>query len=106
MKDKAAGAARIEARGPGHYMLCGELSFATVPDLLEQGTGVLRGSTGPVTMDLGEVTRSDSAGLALLVAWVRAARGAGVPLSFHNVTPQLRAIAQVSGVDVLLGMAH
>jgi len=82
----------------------GELSYATVPDLLEQGAALLAGRSARVRLDLGGVTRADSAGLALLVEWLRAARGRRADIVFRNVPPQMLAIARVSGLDGILPM--
>lgn len=99
MADKA----RIERRGEGSFQLCGELSFANVPALLREGRNLFDGQ-GQVTLDLKEVTRSDSAGLALLVEWTRQAREHGSRLIFRNISPQMLAIAQVSGLDHILSL--
>lgn len=99
MADKA----RIERRGEGAFVLCGELSFATVPALLREGGNLFDGQT-QVTVDLKDVTRSDSAGLALLVEWTRQAREHGATLVLRNITPQMLAIAQVSGLDRILSL--
>ncbi len=92
---------RIEHGPEGSVRLCGELNFSTVPALLREG-GSLFDGRGQVTMDLKDVTRSDSAGLALLVEWTRQAQAQGAVLSFHNISPQMLAIAQVSGLDRIL----
>ena len=57
------------------------------------------GGHADATVDLAAVERADSAGLALLVEWLRAARGRGARLRFDNVPAQLRAIAATSGLD-------
>jgi phospholipid transport system transporter-binding protein len=95
--------ARIEPRGEGSFQLCGELSFANVPALLREGGDMFDGN-GQVTLDLKEVTRSDSAGLALLVEWTRQARERDTQLIFRNISPQMLAIAQVSGLDRILSL--
>ena len=99
MADKA----RIERRAEGSFHLCGELNFTTVPALLREGANLFDGQ-GPVTLDLKEISRSDSAGLALLVEWTRQARERGATLSFRNISPQMLAIAQVSGLDRILSL--
>jgi len=48
------------------------------------------------------VVRADSAGLALLVEWMRAARRAGRPLRYRAIPPQMLAIARVSSLDQVL----
>ncbi|MBI5450950.1 MAG: STAS domain-containing protein [Gammaproteobacteria bacterium] len=86
---------------PDGYRVRGELSFDTVAQLL--GRSPVHGAQ--LRVDLGGVSRTDSAGLALLVSWMREARHAGCDIRFSNVPPQLLAIARVSGFDRLLPVA-
>ncbi len=86
----------------GEFIVRGELGFATVRDLLD-GLPVAdlpRGSC--VNIDLDGVTRTDSAGLALLVSWMREAKHCGLDIRFVNVPEQMLAIARVSGFDRIL----
>lgn len=71
----------------------GELDFDSVPARLRQSSGWFkqRGHSNTV-IDLGGVTRADSAGVALLLDWIRDAKQAGATLHFTNTPPQMRAI--------------
>lgn len=100
-KKKVADKVHIEQRAEGSYFLCGEVTFVTVPMLLRQGEDMFA-SAGEVVLDLQEVTRSDSAGLALLVEWTRRARQHDVNLSFKNVAEQMLAMATFSGLSDIL----
>ena len=93
--------ARLEASSPGHYRLAGELNFDSVPALAGR-SGELFREPGEVRVSLADVTRADSAGLALLVDWLREARRRGRRIAFTHVPAQLLALARVSGVDELL----
>ena len=82
----------------------GELDFDTVADLwatteapilLEQ---ILR-------VDLGGVQRSNSAGVALLVQWLRQARRRQVELVFIDVPAQMREIVRVADLEQVLPVA-
>ncbi|HKJ22874.1 MAG TPA: STAS domain-containing protein [Gammaproteobacteria bacterium] len=97
------GEAHIEAAGEGRYLLCGELSFATVPALLREVDTPFNGQE-QVILDLERVTRADSAGLALLVEWVRRARQRSTPLTIRNMPPQLQGMAKVAGLDRVLSL--
>ena len=88
----------------GLYQLIGEISFATVGDFEKRVDPELF-NRSDLTIDLAGVSRADSAGLALLLAWVKMARGRNVALSLKNFPDQLLAIAKVSGVDDLLPIA-
>lgn len=87
---------------PGRYRLRGELSFVTAGPLLRTVLAALRDAKGTVTIDLAEIERVDSAGVALLIELVRVARQRGFRLCFANLSPQLEALAAVSGVERLL----
>ncbi|NOZ53572.1 MAG: STAS domain-containing protein [Gammaproteobacteria bacterium] len=93
--------ASIEIRSDGNYDISGDLSFETVSTLWQDSKTVFR-NNGPLIVDLRQVSRSDSAGLALLLEWIRMARKTGQSIAFHNIPDQLQNIARVSGIDALL----
>jgi len=97
--------ARFTDKGDGHWLLEGELGFATVPTLLQHAGADMRGVAG-IRVDLKGVTRADSAGLALLVEWLRESERAGVPISFVNVPVQLLSIARVCGLEEILSLSR
>lgn len=84
-----------------HILLSGELSFATVSKVLEQATQMFE-PIADLDINLAEVSRSDSAGLALLVHWIRQANKTNKKIVFHNIPAQMLAIADASGLDELL----
>jgi len=93
--------ARIEAGEGGALRVSGELGFDSVAGLLAESRKHLA-APGPLNIDLSGVTASDSAGLALLIEWLRLAKQAGRPLSYAGVPEQLRALARISEVEDLL----
>ena len=83
------------------WVLSGELDFDTVPELLgHQGARMVRGRT--IRVDLGGVTRVDSAGLALMVEWLRESQRRGLTITFSNVPEQLQSMARVCGLEDIL----
>lgn len=91
--------------GSGGFELSGVLSFDTVPELWSENLASF--SDYPeLQIDLQGVSRSDSAGLALLIEWTRIARGQGRSIRFVNVPPQMLAIARVSSLDTVLPMSR
>jgi len=70
--------------------------------LLEQGAAAIR--AGTATIDLGNVTAVDSAAVALLLAWQRAAAGQGKRVQFVGVPSGIVGLAGLYGVDTLLGV--
>lgn len=95
----------IQPQDDNSYLISGELNMQTVPDLLQQVEPILSRSQGEVCFDLRAVTRSDSAGLALLVEWMQFARQRDRKLSFRNLPEQLRDIARISGLEDLLPLS-
>ncbi|MGH8545957.1 MAG: STAS domain-containing protein, partial [Gammaproteobacteria bacterium] len=72
----------------------------TVPSILDRGAGMFTDSS--VVVDLKAVARIDSAGLALLVNWVRESRRHKVAIRFQNIPARMLAIAKICGVDKVL----
>jgi phospholipid transport system transporter-binding protein len=92
-------------RGNGDWLLEGELDFFTVPGVLDRSRSCQPGE-GAIRVDLKGVTRADSAGLALLLEWLRKAERAGCSISFVNVPEQLMSIARVCGLEEILPLSH
>lgn len=92
---------RLEA-GVGQLQLSGDLTFATVTALLAESQALFATGGDALRIDLSAVGRADSAGLALLIEWLRVARRAGRTLEFHGVPDQMVAIAKASGLAEVL----
>ena len=88
----------------GHYHVTGPLVFDTVLEMLPMSAG-WRVGTGPIVVDLAGVDRADSAGLALLIEWLRAADAARRPLNYANVPPALRTLIDVSDLGGVIAAA-
>lgn len=90
----------------GRFQVSGELSFSTVNDVLAQSRETLFAPpAAQLDLDLGGVSRADSAGLALLIEWMRMARAAQCEIRFHHLPEQLLAIARAGELDGLLPVA-
>jgi len=81
--------------------VCGDLTFATVNNLLVSSRRVFT-SIPVLNIDLADVSCSDSAGLALLIDWMRSAKQQNKNIVFHNIPAQMLAMAHASGLDELL----
>ena len=95
------GAPRLEQKGDGRYALAGDLVFGSVAALLPAGESAF-GGRSPVEVDLRQVKRLDSAGLALLLEWSLAARAQGREIRYRHAPPVLGTLAGMAGVDGLL----
>jgi len=79
--------------------LTGELTFATVPQALDSAGAKLAEGDGAVTVDLSGVTRTDSAGIALLLELMRLALEHKRELSFTGAPEQVRKLAGFFGLS-------
>lgn len=91
----------VTTEADGTLALQGPLNFDTVRAVLAQTTSALASAVHPC-IDLSGITRTDSAGLALLVEWVKCARTKQQPLVLRGVPSQLTALAAACGVTPLL----
>jgi phospholipid transport system transporter-binding protein len=89
----------------GKLQVSGELTFATVSGLLGQSRSLFANAGEGIEVELSGVERADSAGLALLVAWMRLAASQGNRITFHHLPEQMRAIAAASDLDSLLPLS-
>ena len=93
--------ARLESLGAGHFRLSGVLDAKTVGQVLRQSRE--RFAAVPhIQIDMTAVSESDSAGMALLIEWLRLARQASQTVQFVNVPAQIIALARISEVEDLL----
>jgi phospholipid transport system transporter-binding protein len=90
----------LEALGEGRFAVAGDLDFETAADLLECSLADFKDAPR-IEADLSAVRSSDSAGLALLIEWVRLARARGIPIEFHGIPAQLRALIGISELEAL-----
>jgi phospholipid transport system transporter-binding protein len=93
--------ARLESLGAGRFRVSGTLDANTVTSVLEQ-SAELFGDTPEIHVDLGGVTDADSAGLALLIEWMRIALQRRQTIRFANLPAQINALARISEVEDLL----
>ena len=90
------------ATSAGVYRLEAPLTFATVAALREPGLALIATAQGELTLDLEAVSAVDSAGLALLIDWLAAARASACRLHYAKPAPTLLSLARLSEVEPLL----
>ncbi len=76
------------------------LTLQTATASLGQGVAAIK--AGQTVFDLAGLKVADSSAVALLLAWKRAARKAGVSLSYVNIPAGLQSLAALYGVDDFL----
>jgi phospholipid transport system transporter-binding protein len=84
--------------------LTGELSFDTIPQVLEESAAYAARTDLPdrLTIDFAGITGVDSAAVALLLDWRRMAVKRGKTLVFVNLPANLLALAELYGVAELI----
>lgn len=87
----------------GQIAIEGELNMQTVPGISKQLAELMAQSdNGALELDLAGISRSDSAGVALLVEAMQIAKMSQRTLSFSHLPQQMKDIAGVSGLlDIL-----
>jgi len=91
----------ITAQQDGSLLVSGELVFTQVTALLEQGETLFAGRD-EIIVDLRDVIRSDSAGVALLLEWLDRGNTAGTRVCYRNIQDALLRIARLSNIEPLL----
>jgi phospholipid transport system transporter-binding protein len=85
-------------QSPGHFAVEGSLTFAGIDKQTAKSFKFQKG-VDSICIDLAKVKTADSAGLALMIEWIRLSRLNQIRLSFANIPKQLLAIAKLSGLD-------
>ncbi|MBV8910275.1 MAG: STAS domain-containing protein [Gammaproteobacteria bacterium] len=97
------GALRVEATTEGAVAVEGPLTFATARSARELARRIFAaGGSAPLEIDCARVSVSDSAGLAVLLDWLRTAKRAGRTLRYSRLPEGLVALARISEVEELL----
>jgi phospholipid transport system transporter-binding protein len=76
------------------------LTFNNAQTVLQAGLRAI--ADGQAEFDLSDVTAIDSAAIATMLAWQRAARQAGRMLTFRNLPSNLQSLVKLYGVGALL----
>ena len=79
--------------------LTGQLDFDSVADLLNKPIiDFHRAENKLIEVDLSQISRFNSASLALLIEWMKLAGQKGLQIEYHSAPEQLMKIAQAYGV--------
>jgi phospholipid transport system transporter-binding protein len=85
-------------QGTGHFIIDGDLTFSTIDKQTVKSFAFLNTSK-LITVDLGRVSCTDSAGLALMIEWIKYSRHHRTHIAFKNIPEQLLNLAKLSGFD-------
>lgn len=87
--------------GDGRFALDGDMTFETAERILRTSEDPFEQYTR-IEVDFSGVTRSDSAGLALLLEWITWANHTVREIRFVSMPERIVAIAKTTEVDHLL----
>lgn len=90
----------LESLGANRFRLAGTLDFQSAASALAMDTPF--DADTPVKLDAAALSRIDSAGLAVLLAWWRRMRQAGGALRVENPPDRLAALIRIAQLEDLL----
>ena len=92
---------RFNELAEGRFELVGDMSFDTASEILKISESAFN-QQQTVELDLSQVKRADSAGLALLLEWKAQANQRASKISFVEIPESLLAIARTTEVSHLI----
>lgn len=84
-------------------MLSGELDFSNVEAVYQKSLAQWKNSSD-ICIDFSKLKSANSAGLALMVEWLKLANQQNKTIQFKTVSQDLLAIAKVAGMDKLFNI--
>jgi len=90
---------QVAADGKATVRVTGELDIATADQAYAYLRDVVDSQTGPVTMNLAELTFCDAAGLGVLARAAGYAKRSGRSLKLTAARPSLLRIMRITGMD-------
>jgi len=87
---------------PGHIKVTGMLSLSTVPLLGDKGAALITDGPYESRIDLSAAIFEGSAGLTLLISWMRLAEAVNKQIVYLNPPERLKKIAEISEIGEIL----
>jgi len=81
----------------GSYFVEGDMTFLTLNKI---NTFNFPSSAKEILIDLDKVLHADSAGLALIIEWIKQSKQQDTALKFKNVPHQLLTLAKLSDFNI------
>ena len=85
-------------QGAGQILVNSDLTFRSIDGQSVKSFAFLKAGK-EITIDLSRVSSADSAGLALMIEWIKYTRHKRISLHFKNIPEQLLMLAKLSGFD-------
>ena len=91
----------ISEISPEHFIIKGDLTFATLDKKALEHCKFID-SAKNISIDLQYLGKTDSAGLALVLEWLKTSKINGTKLHLENIPHQLQSLAKLSGFEQYL----
>lgn len=85
------------------FLISGELNFANVMAVYKKSLPQINKSTA-LEFDFSALKSSDSAGLALIIEWIKFAKANNKSIRFAHLSRDLLSIARAAGLGSLISM--
>lgn len=82
----------------GDYFVKGDLTFHTLNKKTIKSYAFLK-SSDEIYINLEKVKSADSAGLALMIEWIKLSKLYNTKLTFKNIPQQLLTLANLSSIE-------
>ena len=80
------------------FLISGDLNFSNVMSVYRKS--VQQSQQCPeLTFDFSQLKSSDSAGLALIIEWIKLSRQLNKPVHFTHLSKDIMSIAKAAGID-------
>jgi phospholipid transport system transporter-binding protein len=89
----------LTVKSDEYIFLSGDLTFATI-DKKTVRLIDFKQINCELVIDLAQINNSDSAGLALLIEWIKLCAASNADIRFKNIPQQLLTLASLSGFDL------
>jgi phospholipid transport system transporter-binding protein len=86
------------------WKIDGTLCIQTVAEMEIKGRQMIDAAPQELNVDLSGVSKSDSTGVALLIAWLRYARQNQKRIIFQNLPEKMMDNVRVSGLEAVLAL--
>ena len=83
-------------------LLAGQMLYENATESLQAGEQSLSAVSGDVTLDFSKLERLDTAGVAVLLAWLRGCKQRNQKMTLTGLPQQARALIACCGLDSLL----
>lgn len=94
--------ATLEPCGDGRFRIDGDLDCNTVKQLLDSDDKLFSQNQRRIEIDLSAVGRTTSAGLVLMLEWLRQAQARNFTIRFSHIPAQMFSMAKVSQLETIL----